>query len=1188
MKKHIVFSGLLAASVFSLALVFSLAPAANAQTATTPVACPAGYTCTPIPTQPINCPAGFTCTPTNPVSPPSTAGTISIAQNGSAPTGGVVACTPSVTCTSFTLTAGPSSGMQVNSISVDFNTRPWLYFSTFSLVNQSTGSILSPATPLTASNFTEITVGSDYRYVISIPNLVISPNQSANVLLIANPLSGIVQNASNVISASVRAVDTNGVTVTSSTSGGSSGGGGGIISCYTWSNYLAIGSTGADVVALQTWLIANGYDIPAISQGRTTKGYFGVSTAAALRLYQASVGLPMTGALDTQTRVSINLRACTQPRPINPQPISSTGIVASLDPTSPVASTVQISTSAQTNNVPLAVFDVKSQGSPSTLQALNININTVGSSVQNLFSNIQIKASGLTYSARSISSTGPVRFNNMTIPLPANTYVPITVYATVAQDANNYLDGSNATVSLLTAEIQAVDSNYNLVPVTNNEGVAGSAITFSSTGVQVSNTSAVLGNPTVETNGTIDSYPVTFTFTMTAGNNPVYLSNAVTAPCPSGQTCISPVALVFGGTNGLVPIFSSVTAPVSSLFSGDGSNYFMITPGGSRSFVFSGIVTNPRSNNGVYTAQVVSINYGTNTSNLQSNGITSGLQNLQVTANFNGGSTQVPSLKASFRPASPLQSTYSVPQSNVTLAVIDLGAGQNPVTNLNNIQVGSDSTNASSLVSNIRVYMGSTLLGTAPSLTYNGSYYYQWIPVSNVNIPANLGVPLRIVADLDLSSVSSTSTVRVGIAGLNFSGSGANVTGLPVYGSSMYLIPAGGTTQQPTFTITYPIAGSVLQSGQTYNITWTGSDPGVNSYAVYLVGGSLGNTGSIFLGTAYPRGAGDTGTFSWTLIPTQYAPSGFTPGSGYQIQFSGKGVTGANSASFTITSPTPVSQPPVISGGTFPTTLTVGQTGTWSINASDPQNGSLSYNVNWGDAGNYVSAATAGFTQTSSFTHSYSSAGTYTVTFTVKNAAGLSAQTNTTVNVSAPTPVCPVGYICTPPNQSTTCPSGYTCTNTTSNCPPSYTCYTQSQNVKVVPTTPVVSINGSATPVTINSLPTDQGYSDMSSNHNDLGWPGYYLTLSWTSPGATSCSLTSGTGDIDETDPSPGSKTFSNVDPNHVYLEDGDTINFNCGNGSNSVTYRFASPTSMNTSATQPASAAQSSGWSSFLKFLGF
>ena len=43
---------------------------------------------------------------------------------------------------------------------------------------------------------------------------------------------------------------------------------------YMFSTNLTVGSTGPDVVALQTWLIANGYSIPSIASGAAAKGYF--------------------------------------------------------------------------------------------------------------------------------------------------------------------------------------------------------------------------------------------------------------------------------------------------------------------------------------------------------------------------------------------------------------------------------------------------------------------------------------------------------------------------------------------------------------------------------------------------------------------------------------------------------------------------------------------------------------------------------------------------------------------------------------------------------------------------------------------------------------------------------------------------------------------------------------------------
>jgi len=102
---------------------------------------------------------------------------------------------------------------------------------------------------------------------------------------------------------------------------------------------------------------------------------------------------------------------------------------------------------------------------------------------------------------------------------------------------------------------------------------------------------------------------------------------------------------------------------------------------------------------------------------------------------------------------------------------------------------------------------------------------------------------------------------------------------------------------------------------------------------------------------------------------------------------------------------TPANAPPSISGISAPTVLRTGETGTWSVSASDPQNGSLSYSVNWGEANSpLVAEAAPAFVQTSTFTHAYMSAGTYTVRFTVRDDAGLTNTSSVTVYVTGTTP----------------------------------------------------------------------------------------------------------------------------------------------------------------------------------------
>jgi len=68
---------------------------------------------------------------------------------------------------------------------------------------------------------------------------------------------------------------------------------------------LTVGSSGVEVIALQTWLINNGFNIPAISPGTAVKGYFGSQTQAAVAAYQRTVGLPSQGYFGPLTQDKI-------------------------------------------------------------------------------------------------------------------------------------------------------------------------------------------------------------------------------------------------------------------------------------------------------------------------------------------------------------------------------------------------------------------------------------------------------------------------------------------------------------------------------------------------------------------------------------------------------------------------------------------------------------------------------------------------------------------------------------------------------------------------------------------------------------------------------------------------------------------------------------------------------------------
>jgi peptidoglycan hydrolase-like protein with peptidoglycan-binding domain len=105
-----------------------------------------------------------------------------------------------------------------------------------------------------------------------------------------------------------------------------------------------------------------------------------------------------------------------------------------------------------------------------------------------------------------------------------------------------------------------------------------------------------------------------------------------------------------------------------------------------------------------------------------------------------------------------------------------------------------------------------------------------------------------------------------------------------------------------------------------------------------------------------------------------------------------------------------VSDGPVISGVSGPSTLNVNQPGTWTVSASSRNNGSLSYRVIWGDEERPSGQSSAmpvetPFVQTATFTHSYASSATYAPIFVVRdNASGKESRTSLTVRVGIDTP----------------------------------------------------------------------------------------------------------------------------------------------------------------------------------------
>lgn len=177
-------------------------------TTTTGFTCPTGWTCQ----GPTTTTTTTTTAPTQ-ITTPGVAGTLNIAKGTFVGNGITVQDGQAVDVASFDLQAG-ASDMQVSSVDFDFNVRPYLYVGSYSVVNANTGATLATVSGLSAANFTELIVGSEYRLTIPVSFVVKAGTKNTIVLHAQFATSNRGTTNIYVTRAEVRAVDGTGVTTT--------------------------------------------------------------------------------------------------------------------------------------------------------------------------------------------------------------------------------------------------------------------------------------------------------------------------------------------------------------------------------------------------------------------------------------------------------------------------------------------------------------------------------------------------------------------------------------------------------------------------------------------------------------------------------------------------------------------------------------------------------------------------------------------------------------------------------------------------------------------------------------------------------------------------------------------------------------------------------------------------------------
>jgi len=507
----------------------SAAPVANPG-----AVCPVGFMCTPVGSVP---PAGTPATPGN-ITTPGIAGTLAVSLQGS-PSGASLDKGEAEDVARYKLQAS-ASDMQVTSIALDFDVRLWLYASSITIKDDS-GAVVAQKSNLTASDFTELTVGTNYRLYVPVSYVV--PRATSRYLTVNVQMLGISDRSSATITigqAQVRSVDGTGVT-----------------------------------------------DTETVTDDRTFS-YSGSNTGS---------------------------------------------IIATISATAPNKRLVQISNSTETKDIVIGKFDLKSQNRDATVRTLKVYVNTDGTSVNTLFNRIKISVDGQVYTADTIDTTSPnttssstATFTDLRIALAKDTPKTVTILGDVAQPASiGALDGKTAssTIKANTTNIVAEDSTYNTVSV-NGTTLTASDSVFSASGAVLSGMSVVLGSPVLSNNVTV-AQPVSFTYTLTAGDNTLYVSALP-------NTALATTSTGYGTAANASTTLTQLTVSPSEMAGDSAGTYYIVPAGGSRTFTWSGTINNdvPR---GVTARSfsITSVKYDTDTTNLNDNSINYNLGALKAT-----------------------------------------------------------------------------------------------------------------------------------------------------------------------------------------------------------------------------------------------------------------------------------------------------------------------------------------------------------------------------------------------------------------------------------------------------------------------------------------------------------------------------------------------------------------------------
>lgn len=261
---------------------------------------------------------------------------------------------------------------------------------------------------------------------------------------------------------------------------------------YMFNANLTVGSTGADVVALQDRVMAAGYTIPAIASGAAAKGYFGAQTAAAVKLYQASRGIPNTGFVGPLTRAALNSNSSvvtSNPGFVCPpgyqciapgsgtatNPTNNTGTITTPGVEGTLAATQSSAGISSTvyegqSMAPVLGIELKAKNSDISVQRIKLDLGTATTIYNKIYSKIYVTEGGNVLASSDLNSSTVIKDGS-------NYYITVAGF-------NLLVPKNGSKTIVIKADVRAsidstdLSSNYTILCVSTNciRGVDGAGI----------------------------------------------------------------------------------------------------------------------------------------------------------------------------------------------------------------------------------------------------------------------------------------------------------------------------------------------------------------------------------------------------------------------------------------------------------------------------------------------------------------------------------------------------------------------------------------------------------------------------------------------------------------------------------------------------------------------------------------